>query len=89
MNFAEKRPCFGCGIRAEAHPMRAVLNEVDAEVGSDPLRFVTVDVCAPCHEDPAHRQRPIKGTFFTPKEAENARQLAGVRDEKGEPVRTP
>lgn len=80
------RACFGCGIVRDAHPWRAVLNEVDAGVGSDPLTFVTVDVCNSCHVDPAHRQRPIKGTFFAPKDAEKARRLAGVRDEKGDPV---
>jgi hypothetical protein len=80
--------CFGCGLYAPAHPMVAVLNTVDAGTGDDPLRFVAVPVCGPCHADPAHRQRLIKGTFFTPGQAADAVALAGERDKAGNPVRT-
>lgn len=81
--------CFGCGIADTDHPMRAVLNEVDAGTGRNPLKFVTVHVCGLCHTEPTHRRRPIKGHFFIPQKAEDARQLAGVRDKQGNPVRTP
>lgn len=91
LSFAGEQ-CAGCGIYAAHHPMTAVVASEDASV--TPLtrsadgKFVAVPVCTACHEDPAHRALPIKGTFFTRAESANAVALAGERDTSGNPVRS-
>lgn len=64
--------CYGCGVKAEAHPFVGVMANRDIEgregVGSG---FADVPVCAACHTDPEHRARGLKAHFF-PREARRA-----------------
>lgn len=75
-------PCAGCGILHDVHPFVAVM--MPADVPADvpmsapgPQGFVSVPVCAACHQDPAHRRRPIKGHFFAATSASRGVGAAG------------
>lgn len=80
--------CYGCGIRAEQHPMVAVMKHDEEEatkVESDPGKlWMAVPVCSACHTDPAHRTAAIKGTFFARADATVALRLADMHN-----IRTP
>jgi hypothetical protein len=51
--------------------------------------FYSEPVCDACWRDPAHRQVTLKASFFNRDQAADAVSLAGERDAKGNPVRTP
>lgn len=80
--------CFGCGIRANEHPIVAVMKFDESEttrVASDPGKlWMALPVCPACHVDPAHRTVTIKGTFFTRPDMTVALRLADMQN-----VRTP
>lgn len=69
--------------------MVVVWNEVDAGAGEDSKKFVASPICGPCHADPAHRQRQLKGSFFEAQVAYSAVGYAGERDPSGVSVFTP
>ena len=80
--------CVGCGILSKEHPVRAVLNPKDVPEGvatskPGPNGFVAAHCCNACHQDPAHRVRPIKGHFFYAKDEAAAVHYAGSNSQVG------
>lgn len=74
--------CIGCGILAPAHPVVAVMHATDVPDGvsmsaPNDRGFVATPCCAACHQDPAHRVRPIKAHFFASTDAAAAVFHAG------------
>jgi len=65
--------CYGCGAKAESHPIIGVVNKDDVKAGTAVLEnpdegsdFVGVPVCAACHVDPEHRTaHDLKAHFFS------------------------
>lgn len=88
--MAKLQACGGCGVLAEKHPWGCVMQgkkrkdgTSDVPQGVDPVReasergFVAVAVCDACHNDPAHRVRPLKGAFFAERDLSTAVFHAG------------
>lgn len=76
------KPCVGCGVLAEQHPLVAVMNTRDVPETIErsvegPQGFVAVACCLKCHSYPEQRQRPIKGHFFYAADAATAVFHAG------------
>jgi hypothetical protein len=65
--------CYGCGAKAEQHPILGVMNKADVKRGAtiipnpaEASPFVGVPVCKLCHEDPEHRTvHALKCHFFS------------------------
>lgn len=75
-------PCAGCGLLSATHPLVAVMRPYDVPEGvptsiAGPNGYVAAAVCKECHENPAHRVRPIKGHFFFAADAPTALFHAG------------
>jgi len=74
--------CYGCGIRAEEHPIVAVMKfdaDEPTQVQTDPAKlWMAVPVCKECHEKPEHRTVTIKGTYFARQDAKVALRLADI-----------
>jgi len=80
--MSEISACVGCGILSPSHPVVAVMKSTDVPEGvavTEPNArgFVGAPCCRACHEDPAHRVRPIKGHFFEQSDAQAAVFHAG------------
>lgn len=83
--------CYGCGAKADQHPVVGVLNAKDLKRGTkavenpvsgqaapDGQKYEGVPVCDACHRDPAHRsQNALKCHFFMRDNARLGLVMAG------------
>ena len=69
--------CCGCNAEAERHPFSVITATDYTVMEPHSMIYVVSPVCRECHTNPAHRLKPIDGSFFRREDEANALKMAG------------